>query len=100
MARKGLMVWRVKERQSSYRTIFKGEETGEWNLSSRKTEKQKDDVGDREPERVRVTGGHGSRIDWGIGGESPRNSIRFLIFPDIWGKHYPVVMHSHRLSCS
>lgn len=50
--------------------------------------------------RVGVTDGETfqkkcSRRALGIGSGNTRNNIRFLIFPDIWGEPYPMLMHMH-----
>ena len=39
--------------------------------------------------------GQGSRGDLGIWSESARNNVRFLILSDIWGEHYPMLMHMY-----
>lgn len=41
--------------------------------------------------------GQYSRRELETGSESTRNNIRFLICPDIFRKHYPMLMHRHYL---
>lgn len=72
---------------------FKDEEIAKSKVGKLKTEVliEKDGIGESWGSLI----GKRSRRALGIGSGSTRNDIRFLIFPDILGEHYPMLMHMH-----